>query len=184
MSHSDALNLLFPIQIENVDKEFAVDGNYLDAAQSSADNLNAEMFPDGADSLLADWERVCGLVPAADDTVQKRQNRVITQLRALGGLSRQYFIQLAASMGYTISIQELQPFRAGKNKCGDKIYIKEVIFIWQVSTPGRSPIYKFTAGRSVSGERLGWWTINYQPELESFLQDLKPAHTCVIFNYI
>lgn len=184
MLHSDALKLLFPLELVGVyEQDIELEGIHLDKSESDAQELLAEMFPDGANELLPDWERVCGLVPAADEPLQARRNAVLRQLRSRGGLSRAYFIALAANMGFTITIQELQPFMAGIGSSGDIVYLPRVIFIWQISTPGRSPAYSFISGQSASGERLLWWSVTYQPALETIFQKLKPAHTAVIFNY-
>ncbi|WP_349430986.1 hypothetical protein [Serratia symbiotica] len=42
------------------------------------------------------------------------------------------------------------------------------------------PVYRFRAGSSVAGERLITFGQNL---IENLFQDLKPAHTQVVFNY-
>lgn len=181
MSHADTLKLLFPVELTGVfDDDIALEGKQLDDAQASATVLMQEMFADKAYNLLTDWERVCGLTPDADDPLQTRRDAVVRKLRELGGLSRNYFITLAASIGWTITIDELQPFMAGWGRCGDTIYDEAVRWIWRVNIPGHS-VYFFRAGSSCAGERLTWWTPN--AKLEELFNDLKPAHTYVIFNY-
>ncbi len=160
MQHSDTLKLLFPAEIVGVfDDDIALEGNHLDAAQTSAEGLLLEMFPESASDLIASWERVCGLTPATGATLQTRQNAVLRKLRERGGMSRSYFIALAAVIGHTITIDELLPFMAGWGCAGDRIYIEEAIYIWQVNAPGGSE------------------------ELEILFDELKPAHTAVVFNY-
>jgi uncharacterized protein YmfQ (DUF2313 family) len=182
MSHANTLKLLFPLELTGVfDNDIALEGSALDAAETSAASLLEEMFADKTFLLLADWERVCGLIPAAGDTVQSRRDAVIRKLRELGDLSRQYYIDLAASMGWTITIDELQPFMCGWGQCGvDYTYIEEVRFIWRVNVSGYS-VYSFRTGTSSAGEHLTWWQTN--TKLESIINELKPAHTYVIFNY-
>ncbi len=181
MLHKDTLKLLFPIELQGkFEKDIETEGKHLDAAQSNAEDLLKEFFPDGAYELLPDWERVCGLTPGADDPLQLRRDRVIKKLRELGGLSRAYFINLAASLGYTISIEELRPFMAGIGRAGDTLYIYESIWIWRVKVSGQA-LYYFSAGQSAAGERLLWWPA--QTAMEDLLKDLKPAHTYVIFDY-
>jgi uncharacterized protein YmfQ (DUF2313 family) len=181
MLHKDTLKLLFPVEIQgSFEKDIEIEGKHLDNAQSRAEQLLKEMFPDQSHELLPDWERVCGLTPSADDPLQLRRDRVIKKLRELGGLSRAYFINLAASWGYTISIEELRPFMAGWNRAGDTLYVYESIWIWRVKVSGQ-PLYYFRAGQSVAGERLLWWQA--QTVLENILNELKPAHTYVIFDY-
>ena len=181
MSHKDALRLLFPIPLEgNFDGDLTVEGNALDAAQASADALLTEMFSNTTIMLLSSWERICGLTPGATDTIQMRQNRVIQQLRARGGLSRAYFIALAAATGFAITIDELRPLMAGIMRSGDTDYIVASIFCWRVNVSGYA-VYYFRAGQSGAGEKLLWWPA--QTALEDLFGRLKPAHTYLIFNY-
>ena len=181
MTHEEALNLLFPVRLTGVHaKDTAREGAALDDVQISAERLLTEMFPDVAHSLLSDWERICALIPDADAPLQARRNAVLKKLREIGGLSRSYFIDLAASYGWIIAIDELLPFMAGWGRCGDPLYEEQVRWIWRVNISGQAA-YSFRAGSSAAGERLSWWTPNI--ELETLLEELKPAHTVVIFNY-
>ncbi len=181
MPHKDVLKLLFPIPLEgNFDEDSEIEGSHLDAAQARADDLLQEIFPDQTYEQLCCWERVCGLVPGADDTLQMRRNAVIGKLRELGGLSKAYFIQLAASIGYAITIEELHPFMAGISYVGDTLYVEESIFVWRVNVADQA-LYYFRAGESSAGESLLWWPD--QSVLENLLNELKPAHTFVYFTY-
>lgn len=181
MLHRDILKRLFPIDLAGAfDGDTEVEGAQLDAAQARAEQLLREEYPDLSVELLPAWERVCGLIPGAEDTIKSRQDRVIRKLRERGGLSREYFIALAAAMGWTITIEELQPFMSGIGRAGDVLYVPGVRFIWRVSISGQ-PLYYFRSGQSAAGERLLWWPL--ATELENLLQDLKPAHTYIIFDY-
>lgn len=184
MLHKDVLRLLFPLELTgDFDPDIEIEGKHLDDAQARAEDILKEMFPDQSSELLPHWERVCGFVTDTDEPLQKRRDRVINKLRELGGLSIPYFVSLAAALGYVITIEELTPFRVGVGRCGDRIYLHEVIFIWRVKTEGMSPLYYFRAGQSASGERLLWWTVDIQEELEGLIKELKPAHTYAIFEY-
>jgi uncharacterized protein YmfQ (DUF2313 family) len=164
MLHKDSAKLLFPLELGGIfDDDIALEGAILDEAQSRAEELFNEMFPDGSTTLLAAWERMCGIVPAEGASLQTRRNAVLKQLRYLGGQSRAYFIALAADAGWTITIDELQPFRAGINRCGDTLYVEAIRFVWRVNVFDRAT-----------------WA---DEDLETLLNDLKPAHTYVIFNY-
>lgn len=181
MKHSDTLKLLFPVELGGVfDDDIKIEGKHLDAAQTSAERLLVEMFPDTTVDLIADWEDTYGLSPEADDPLQVRRAALMKKMKELGGLSRQYFIDLAASYGWTITIDELLPFMCGWSKSGDYLYIPEAIWIWRVNVQG-SPVYNYRVGESCAGERLTWWPAN--TALESLITELKPAHTAVIFNY-
>lgn len=181
MAHEHVLKQLFPIDLGGGHPyDLAVEGAALDEAQASSDRLLENVFPDTAHALLKDWERVLGIQAAGDVPLQSRRGGVVNKLREIGWLSRQYFISLAASLGWAITIAEPLPFMAGWGRAGDRIYEDEVRWIWRVNVLGQS-VYRFRAGESVAGERLTWWMP--ATELEFLLEDLGPAHTYVIFNY-
>src|SRR5262245_35338319 len=80
-------------------------------------DLLAEAYPCGAAELLADWERVLGLPDectlGGDWTLTQRRTFVCAKLAAPGGQSRAFYVALAASYGYTITIVEHWPWRIG-----------------------------------------------------------------------
>ncbi len=181
MSHSDVIKLLLPLELAGVSEaDIAREGQVLDDVELEAQELLREMFPDRSARCLTDWERVCALVPASDATLQSRRDNVVRKIRERGGLSRRYFIALAAAMGYTITIEELQPFMAGWGRAGDPLYEEKVRFIWRVCVAGQA-FYYYRAGLSAGGERLLWWPS--VTALEDLFNDLKPAHTFIIFDY-
>jgi len=173
VSHRDVLRLLFPVEMGgDFEKDLELEGKLLDEAQARAEELLREIFPDTANELLSEWERVCGLTPGASDPLALRRERVIQKLRELGRLDRAYYVALAATMGFAISIEELPPNVEGHGE--------ESIFIWRIHVAG-TPVYYFRAGESRAGERLCWWPA--ATALEGLFQDIKPAHTQLIFAY-
>lgn len=186
MSTRTLLSLLLPpvaydSQQPRLVAELTAEGNAFDATAQSAENVLNAVAPFFAGDLLADWERVLNLTPGDNDGYQQRLDRVLIKLSEMGGLSIPYFITLASRIGYTITIDELQPFRTGENRCGDTLYIADIIFTWRVNVYGLDvPLYYFRAGTSRTGERL--MTLGDQI-LESTLNDLKPAHTFCYFLY-
>ncbi|GJL37219.1 phage tail protein [Enterobacter hormaechei] len=142
--------------------------------------LNA-VTPFYAQTLLSDWERVLELTPAAGATYQQRLQRVLAKLAEVGGLSIPYFVQLAGRLGYTITIDEPQPFRAGVNRAGDRLWIKDIIWVWRVNVQNSgTQVYRFRTGSSAAGEHL---TSFGDPVIEEIFSDLKPAHTFCYFAY-
>jgi len=135
------------------------------------------------DELLADWERVAGLPDACLDdqfqTVAERRRWLVSRMTARGGQSRAYFIGLAASLGYIITIEECQPFICGLSVCGDPLGGADQWSTWIVHLP-TIPIQPFEAGASCCGEPLGNWTSGM---LECLFQRIKPAHTTCLFSY-
>lgn len=88
-------------------ENYSVQGKYLDNVEDSANLFLVEMFPDTTTLLLSDYERVYDLDNSG--TIAVRRQRVLTAMRAQGGLSKTYFEGLGNTLGqgsYTVSISE------------------------------------------------------------------------------
>lgn len=143
-------------------------------------DLVKECDPRYTSELLAEWEKVAGLpdpCTGALETQAERRDAIVARLGEQGGQSRQFFIDLAAALGYTVTIDEFNPFVAGDN-AGDAVAGDAWQFAWQVNAP-ETTIEYFTAG-SNAGEPLATWG---NTELECAIERAKPAHTNVIFAY-
>lgn len=162
-----------------------LDGMSIELARvdGRASVLPQEANPSTTAELLPDWERVAGLPDkcsgALEETVQGRRNALLTKLTSTGGQSAAYFIEIAASLGYTVTIEVFRPFRAGRSVSGDPLTNGPWAFTWRVHAPAVS-VTEFRAGRSGAGERLRTWG---NEALECKLNQLKPAHTIAIFAY-
>jgi uncharacterized protein YmfQ (DUF2313 family) len=146
------------------------------------DALLREAYPLTTFELLTDWERVTGLPDgciSTSDSLQARRDAVMEKLARRGGQSRQFFIDLAATLGFTITITEYRPFLVGRNRMGDRLYGEDWRFAWLVTGPSETYRY-FRMGQSVMGERLRSWGNDL---LECIINRLKPAHTVVRFAY-
>lgn len=146
-------------------------------------DLLDEADPRTTAELIGDWERVTGLPDACSapyvTTLQERRAAVVARLTARGGQSRQFYIDLAASLGYAITITEFRPFRVGRNACGDPLCGEEWSFVWRVNAPETTVRY-FRTGSSAAGEPLRTWGNEL---LECAIARVKPAHTLVQFGY-
>ncbi len=161
MNNSDLLKLLLPVELDGVfSADIALEGAELDAVQSSAEQILAEMLGDTADRTLADWERVLGLI-AGDQSAAMRRLKIAAKINDVGRLDRAYFIQVAAAVGFTVTVTEFTPFTC-MTAIDQPIYPAEIRFVWQINV--LQP---------------------HAPEipLETIMNDLKPAHTAVIFRY-
>lgn len=150
-------------------------------ADQRTTDLRDEADPSTAVEMLPDWERITGLPDGcvgAMDTIYARQLAVVAKLAAVGGQSRAYFIGLAASMGYEITITEYSARRHG-DLMGDPYGGEDWNFVWQVNAPATT-IKDRLYGRSYMGEPYRTW--GYQ-QLECAIEALKPAHTQVLFSY-
>ncbi len=114
--------------------------------------------------LLTDWERVLDIPGPCDSlaaTVQRRREVATQKLTTVGGSSIDYFVDLAAEFGITITITEPKPY------------------VWQVNAPAELATF-FRSGEGVAGDPLA----TYESGEMSCLIDLfKPAHTTVLFDF-
>ncbi|SOZ12093.1 YmfQ family protein [Cupriavidus taiwanensis] len=187
MSHRDLLARLLPPTsytpaAVRINAELIAEGAALDGAQTAAAGVLGGVTPFFAKELLADWERVCDLSPSAGAPYQVRLQAVLAKLAETGGLSIAYFVGLAKGLGYTINIDEPQPFRAGSSRAGQRLAAFDVIWVWRVNVAGSATrAYRFRAGMSRAGERL---TYAADPVIESMFNALKPAHTQAVYTYL
>lgn len=148
-----------------------------------ADRLTTEAVPSTTAELLVDWERVAGLPDSCSgllaETQQGRRNDLVSKLVSRGGQSVAYFIELAAALGFEVTIEEFHPFRAGFSSAGDPISNGDWVFTWRVRAPGET-VMPFRAGQSAAGEPLATWG---NEKLECRIRKYAPAHTHVIFAY-
>jgi uncharacterized protein YmfQ (DUF2313 family) len=145
------------------------------------EQLKREWDPSLTLEMLPDWERVLGLPDPCiteDQTVDQRRDAVVAKLTLLGGQSRAFFISLAASLGYTITITEFDPFVSGGGHSGDPLYDYEWAHTWQVNSAEDTVVY-FDCN-SVCSEALASWS---NEALECAITDRAPAHTVVNFAY-
>lgn len=98
-------------------------------------------------------------------TLTERRTRLTTKLRELGSLHKQYYINLAATLGYTITIDEFKPAWCGLAVANDPCGDQNNLFYWLVNVH-----YNFVEP-----------FIDY-PDLECILNKLRPAHTVALFR--
>lgn len=189
--HKKVLAKLYPPISYNVNGErfFAqceVDGNAFDRLQKSAVDLLQIIEPATSNTMLSDWERLCGIKTDYTNNYQARVKRVIAKLNAIGGLSIPYFKRIAESIGYRIEIKEFSPLANDFPTTGDLAQFRNeardnLIFMWRVSVlNGDDNIVYFRAGSSFAGNHLVEFG---DPIIEEFFRDLKPAHTYCYFAY-
>lgn len=145
-------------------------------------DLIDESDPRTTSEAIADWERLLGLPGACmvglAQTLAARRDAAHTKLMSGGGQSRQFFIDLAAGIGFTVTITEFRPFQAGCNAgepCADETWR----FVWRINAPAET-IRPFEAGAGQAGEALRNWGNEL---LECTINSRAPAHTNVLFAY-
>lgn len=147
---------------------------------SRAGQLIDETDPRTTNELLADWERVAGLpdscVTAAQSTAQRRA-ALHAKLTTLGGQSTAYFIALAASLGYTVTITEFEQHTV-VDDVEHPLYSHPWQFAWQINAP-QDTVGTLSVTDTVA-DPLAWWGNEL---LECVIRRIKPAHTHVLFAY-
>lgn len=189
--HKKVLAKLYPPVSYDVNEErflaqCEVDGNAFDRLQKSAVDLLQIIEPATSNTMLSDWEHLCGIKTDYTNNYQARVKRVIAKLNAIGGLSIPYFKRIAESIGYRIEIKEFSPLANDLPTTGDLAQFRNeardnLIFMWRVSVlNGDDNIVYFRAGSSFAGNHLVEFG---DPIIEEFFRDLKPAHTYCYFAY-
>lgn len=146
-----------------------------------------QAFPTAITYTLPDWEREYGLPDpcfSGVGGVPARLAAVRARFAAFGGQSPAYFICLAASIGYDITITEFRPFQFGRSSFGGvrgQIMKANARHSWRVKITGRQ-LTRFQFGKSSFGHD-SFLVIQRAQDLECIFQRLKPAQTTLIFDY-
>jgi uncharacterized protein YmfQ (DUF2313 family) len=147
-------------------------------------DLLLESDPRTATELLAKWEEALGLPDAclpAPASLLERRALVVSRIVGPGGGSRSFFVQLAAALGFQVTITErtVNPFRMGRGRMGDALSGERGGFIWQVHSP-ITIVRRAAMGRMRMGDPLATWGNQL---LECVFRRAAPAHTLVQFTY-
>lgn len=152
-----------------------VDGRAADLVEEADPRTTAE--------LLADWERVAGLPDACvaalagTQTTAQRRAVLVGKLTTIGGQSAAYYIALAASLGYAITVTEFELHDVEDN-VEHPLYGTPWQFAWQVNAAEDN--IGLLAVTDTVEDPLAWWGNEL---LECVIRRLKPAHTHVLFAY-
>lgn len=188
MIHADLLKtLLPPVSIDPngqaLGAELVAEGSALDTALGRAADILAEADPRTTSELLADWERVAGLPDpcvTVAQTVEQRRAALVSLLTSLGGQSRQYFIDLAASMGYPgATIDEYRPMTC-TDDCNDALWSQPDRFAWQINLPSGGGVWEMSCTSPCDSPLAAWG----DEAVECRINRYKPAHTTAIFAYV
>ena len=158
------------------------EANALNLTDAISNTVYSTIFPDSGEGL-ADWERVLGLpdpcLIGQAQTVGQRVQAVISKLQGRAGQSRSFFIALAKSLGYDITITTFRPARAGIARAGDPINGGDWNFTWRVNAPAVT-LSHARAGIAGAGDPLTTWG---NRALECRLGQMKPAESILLFGY-
>ncbi len=150
--------------------------------ESDAEAIYNAIFPDTGEGL-ADWERVLALpdpcLGGLTQAVEGRLRAVVSKVQMRGGQSKSFFIALAKSLGYDITITTFTPAYAGIAHAGDPLYGGDWNFTWRVNAPAVSIQYA-KAGSAGAGDPLAAWG---NKSLECRLSQMMPAESILLFGY-
>ena len=130
-------------------------------------DLLDEMDPSNATELLSEWETAWGLPDACTGPLSflgDRRMALIARYKFVGDQTPGFFIRLAASLGYTVTVEE--------NIDGDPT-------VWRVRAP-ETTVRWFRAGQSRAGDAIRTWGNDM---LECAILQVAPAHLTVLFAY-
>lgn len=152
-------------------------------------DLLEEVDPRTTLELLDEWERIAGLPDAciaAPDSIAERRAAIQSRITAIGGQTTEYFVALAATLGFAVTITEFRPFRIG-TRVNERLYGEDWAHVWRVNVQPPAiddgqglTVRYFRVGESRVGERLvGFGSL----DLECIIRRAAPAQSIVIFAY-
>lgn len=152
-----------------------VDGRAWQIAEEADPRTVAELF--------TDWERIAGLPDACavafggTQTTAQRRVALVGRLTTMGGQSPAYYIALAASIGYAITITEFRAHSV-EDDVNYALFGSAWNFAWQVNA-ALNTINEITVDMTVEDPLAAWGNAL----LECVITRLKPAHAAVLFSY-
>lgn len=125
-NHKEALDLMLkPYELDgDFESVTGVQGKTLDGVQTDVDYIETNLLPDKAfdEEILSRWESLLGLQVPSGNTTEERRTQILARLAAVGGLSRNYFENLAETLGFSVEFTD-PPFlsRAGISRANDPV---------------------------------------------------------------
>lgn len=166
------------------------DPNFVGLLQAAADELalldaREDDLLDEADprttyEMLPDWEAAYALpdpCSGADLTLEQRRLMLVAKYTNKGGQNIPFYINLAAQLGYDITITEFSIFNFDSS-FEDPMTDENWLFTWQVN----APVVTINDMTFESGLDEPWATWGNE-RLECAINRLKPAHTTLQFTY-
>lgn len=181
--HTTLLKQLLPASYDAsgrvLSASLQTEGAALDQALLLGDTILSEGDPRSTIQLLLGWERVLGKSAALDTPA--RRTFLVGKLNETGGQDQGYFIALAASLGFNVTITEFKPATILDDVMAP-IYTPEWRYAWQVNVQaGWNTAYTQADILSNVLEPLGRW--NQNTDFEAAMREDAPAHTQLLFKY-
>jgi uncharacterized protein YmfQ (DUF2313 family) len=144
-------------------------GEEFSRLEGRMDDLLLEAIPSTATELLTEWETEFAIAEPKTTTALRR-GEIKAQLIAVGGQNPQYYIDIAAELGYSVTIQEFEAALCGIVVCGEPVGGLDNIFHWLV--------YIDPTDAGYVESRMTNLTL-----LINEIKTRKPAHTRVLFDF-
>lgn len=184
MSYRDLLaEMRPPVSYANGENGAVIyaESGVFDGFAINAESIKEAPFPSVGNDYLYRWETLLDITPEPNSSDRRRVDMIIAKLNALGGLSINYFKNIAETAGYEVDIYEEDQFRAGTSCAGDALNIEDAVWRWCVGVSnGKETAYIFRAGEGRAGDRISIYT---DPIIETMFEELKPAWTLCRFEY-
>jgi len=150
-----------------------------------AEDVIAESDPRTTEELIDEWEAMLGLPGECGSlavTLQERRNQILSKLTLSGNQSKQFYVDIAVSLGYDIDVNdiiEFRPFSAG-SPAGAPIANPDDWRHTFLINPQEFTVRYFKAGAGRAGDKI----LEFGDELfECLITEQKPAHALVLFRY-
>lgn len=159
------------------------EANELARIDNRAQDILIERNTKTTNELLTDHELEWGLPDECTRdlslTLEERRLAVYNKKVSLGGQNKEYFIQIAANLGYIATITEYTPFWCGLGVSGSPCGPQENIFYWTLTIYSNEDPIIFKSGTGASGDPLQ--KISSLLEAPFCLAEKwKPAHTILL----
>jgi len=166
-SHADLLKLLLPPvaydkQGAVLSAEITAESVPLDGFAGVVRAILVEIDAHTSTYLLPDFERVYGLPDECQgeaETIDDRRLRLAAKMAETGGISKSYFLAIAAALGYAdATITSFKPMTC-ESPCDAQLTDESWRFAWRVNVPG------------------------LEGPSQCVFNKLSPAESVVMFNY-
>lgn len=144
-------------------------GEELARVEQRGEDLINETFSGTISELFTEWEIDFNIPVSGFNlayTTENRRAEIKTKIIAVGQQNKEYFLEIASALGYTITITEFEKSLAGVITPGSSIISEDkCIFYWLVNI--------WVSDRNDA----------YIADLIYNIEQKKPAHTIVLFRF-
>lgn len=154
-------------------------------------DMTAEITPSIADELLEEYEEDFWIDPSGL-TDEERREVLHAKNILIGRQDKEYFIGLAEALGYSVTIDEFQPFWAGYSTAGSPCGGQLNLFYWLMNVDPNGDKGAFSVGFSWMGydsiqasykDYVMYSLIRAFWNLIDEIWPLRPGHTIALFDW-